>query len=142
MQSAVERKFPSAALTCLCYCAVSNMTKRPLSVTIVSWLFIVAGSVGLVYHLLPLMRLGEISRPEAVDLAVISFVRILAILAGVFMLRAANWARWLCLAWLGFHVVISFWHTSAEVIMHAVLLVVIAFVLFRPKANDYFSGGV
>ena len=34
----------------------------------------------------------------------------LAIVCGVFLLRGHNWARWLALAWIAFHVVLSAFH--------------------------------
>ena len=70
--------------------------KRPLPVTILGGLFIVAGLTGLVYHLSE----GPLDR----GMILISMVRILAIVGGVFLLLGHNWARWLMLAWLAFHV--------------------------------------
>jgi hypothetical protein len=68
----------------------------------------------------------------------VCFVRLLAIVGGVFLLRGRAWARWLLLAWLAFHVVLSAFHNRVELAMHAGLLVVIGFFLFRPKAAAYF----
>ena len=109
------------------------MSRRPLSVTLVGWLFIAAGATGLVYHA------GEFrTRPRA-EFALTCFVRLLAILGGAFLLRGHNWARWLLIAWLAYHVALSAFHSPLELAMHAGLLVVIAYLLLRPKASAYFG---
>jgi hypothetical protein len=110
------------------------MIKRPLSVTIISWLFIAAGAVGLAYHATEFKAL----EPFQFELLLICFVRLLAILGGVFMLRGRNWARWLSISWIGYHVVLSAFHTVAGLMMHTLLLVVIAWFLLRPQASAYF----
>src|SRR6185295_13640580 len=108
------------------------MTKRPVAVLLVSLLFIVAGSIGLIYHsreLIWAVRSSAGSQPdwrELIEIAVITLVRALAILTGVFMLRARNWARWLCVAWLAFHVIVSIWHSKFSLLFHLMLLIVIA----------------
>ena len=66
--------------------------KRPFAVTITGGLFIVAGLVGLVYHL------SETSLDQWTVL--ISIVRIMAVVGGAFLLIGRNWARWQCsLGW-------------------------------------------
>ena len=108
------------------------MNKRPLSVTIMGWLFIAAGTVGLVYHSRDLRHLFQN------DSVWVCLVRVLAIVAGVYVLRRRNWARWLCVVWMAYHVGLSAYHSMREVIMHAVLLVLIAYCLFQRKASAYF----
>jgi hypothetical protein len=105
--------------------------KRPLPVTILGCLFIVAGLVGFVYHLSesPLDRW----------VVLISIVRIIAVVGGVFLLMGHNWARWLILAWLAFHVVVSAFHSLSESIAHVVLLIIVSYVLLRPPASRYFQ---
>ncbi len=76
------------------------MNKRPLSVTLVGWLFIAAGIVGIAYHATEF----NASDPFGYDLLLALGVRILAIVGGAFALRGANWARWLLLVWLAYHV--------------------------------------
>jgi hypothetical protein len=111
----------------------SPMNKRPLSVTVVGWLFIVTGVVGLVYHA------GEIKTLRPLEYALVCLVRLLAIFGGAFLLRGRNRARWLVVAWLAFHVALSVLHTPAELAMHAALLVLIAWLLFRPKSSAWFK---
>jgi len=94
-----------------------------------------------VYHTLPLFQgqAVDMGRGGTVDTLVISFVRVLAILAGVFMLRGHNWARWLAVAWAAFHVIVSIWHTPFEVVMHIVVLLVVVYILFRRASAEYFA---
>ena len=104
----------------------------PLSVTLISCLFIAAGIIGIIYHA---SELKDLATPEV---SLVLFVRMLAIIGGIFTLRGANWARWLLVAWIFYHVILSFFHSSAEVIMHFVLSIVVVISLFHPKANTYF----
>jgi hypothetical protein len=112
------------------------MNKRPLSITLISWIFIAAGSVGVAYHASELKTQHSFES----DILWVVFVRLLAIIGGVFMLRGHNWARWLLVAWMAYHIVLSALHSVMEVAMHALLFGVIGYFLFRPKASAYFRG--
>ncbi|HXD34699.1 MAG TPA: hypothetical protein VN643_26510 [Pyrinomonadaceae bacterium] len=116
------------------------MNKRPVTILIVGWLFILAGSVGLIYHSLDVIRdaANGLDRHELIDAAVILPLRVIAIISGVFILYACNWARWLCVLWMAFHVVVSIWHSAFAFVFHLVLTIVIGLLLFRPKASEYF----
>src|SRR5581483_9721081 len=102
-------------------------TKRPISVTIVSWVYILAGVVGIAAHITEL----DLRHPFANDAVLALIVRLLAIIAGVFMLRGANWARWLAIVWIAYHVVLSSFHSVAAAAVHALLLAVFAYFLCR-----------
>ena len=105
--------------------------KRPIAVTILGGLFIVAGTVGLVYHLR--------ERPLEPQIVLVSAIRVLAIVGGIFLLLGHSWARWLLLVWLGFHVVLSAFHSLSEASAHAALLLLVAYFLFWPPASKYFQ---
>jgi hypothetical protein len=107
--------------------------KRPLSVTIVSFVYIAAGLVGFVYHL------SDWKLPLQHEIVWISLVRLLAIVAGLFMLRGSNWARWLALIWITFHVVVGALHGWTQLLPHALLLTAIAFFLLRRPATQFFE---
>lgn len=110
------------------------MNRRPVSVTIISWLFIAAGVIGFAYHVTEF----KAQRPFEYEVVWVCLVRLLAILSGLFMLRGSNWARWLLLVWIAYHVVLSAFHSLSELAMHGLLLGVVAFFLFRPQASAYF----
>ena len=105
--------------------------RRPIPVTILGGLFIVVGLVGVAYHLS--------ERPADPAIVLITLIRILAIVGGVFLLRGHSWARWLLIGWLGFHVVVSAFHSLPEMAAHAVLLIVVAYFLFTPPDSKYFQ---
>ena len=114
--------------------AHSKIVKRPLAVTIIAWVYIAAGVIGLAYHATEF----KMARPFENDAAWVCSVRLLAIVAGAFLLRGQNWARWLSIGWMAWHVGLSGFHELSGLIVHALLLVVIAFFLFRRRASAYF----
>jgi hypothetical protein len=107
-----------------------NAMKRPLPVTIIACLFIVAGLVGLVYHLS--------ESPLDHWIVLVSIVRIIAVVGGVSLLMGHNWARWLMLAWLAFHAVVSAFHSLSEFMPHVVLLMIVGYVLLGSPSSKYF----
>jgi membrane-bound ClpP family serine protease len=111
------------------------MNKRPLTVTVLSFVFIAAGVTGLIYHL----KDFKPQHPFQYEIIWVTLVRLLAIIGGLFMFLGRNWARWLCLAWLGFHVIVSAFHPLGELVFHAVIFVLITILLLRRDANEYFS---
>jgi hypothetical protein len=107
-----------------------NKKNRPVNVLILSCLYISMGTIGFAYHFREMMAFQQ-------DSVWIELVRLLAILCGAFMLRGRNWARWLALAWMALHVAISF-PAPGQVAFHLLFFVVIAWLLFRPDAMQYF----
>jgi len=113
-----------------------NSSKRPLAVTILGCVYIVVGAVGFAVNFSGL-------RPRdgfPYDGLWVELLESLAIVCGVFMLRGHNWARWVALAWMAFHVILSAFHALPEFAIHCLLCIVIAWVLFRPKTAQYFRG--
>lgn len=104
--------------------------KRPLPVLVFGYLFILAGAVGLGYHLA--------SWPLEHDFLLLAAIRLLAIVGGVYLLLGHNWSRWLLLAWLAFHVVVSFYHSVAETVLHAIFMLLFASFLFRTPTSTFF----
>lgn len=113
-----------------------NANKRPRSVTVLSSVYLAVGTAGFVYHLRPVLA----ARAVHSDDLMVELSEVLAIVAGAFMLRGRNAARWLALAWMAFHVAISFLDSLEKVAVHAVFFAVIAYVLWRPEAQTYFRG--
>ena len=117
------------------------MKDRPLSITIIGWLFMIFGSIALLSGLLPLtgadsaQLIAEFKTHWMVHLS-----RLAAIVSGLFMLRGHNWARWLLVVWIVFHIVIGALHGWIPLLTHVVIFSVILFFLFRRKAAEYFAG--
>src|SRR5215472_7021520 len=59
---------------------------------------------------------------------------------GVFLLRGQNWARWVAVAWVALHVIVSVLNTFHGIVVHSLLFILIAWLLFRPEAARYFRG--
>ncbi|MBI2479112.1 MAG: hypothetical protein HYV60_10910 [Planctomycetia bacterium] len=112
------------------------MRKRPLSITVIGWIFVAAGLVGLAYHATEF----KAEHPFAAEFLGVCFVRLLAIVCGAFVLRGSNWARWGLVVWLGYHVILSVLHTPLELAVHGLLFVAVFYFLFRPQASAYFRG--
>ena len=117
------------------------MKKRPIAVMIVSVLFIVIGLGCMFRGVWSLFagRGGGITGHALMDASLVEVSSLDALASGLFMWRGANWARWLCLAWMAFHVVISLGHDRVRLIVHLVWFVVLTVVLFWPSANAYFT---
>jgi hypothetical protein len=110
-------------------------TKRPISITILAWLYIAVGVIGTAAHYLDFRT----HKPLLNEIVWITALGAAAIVAGAFMLHGRNWARWLALAWMGFHVAISVLHPLRELIIHSVLFVLFAYLLLRREAKEYFA---
>ena len=108
--------------------------KRPLAVTIIGCVYVLTGVLGFAYHFSELFS-GGLPHNDAVR---VEITEAAALVAGVFLLRGRNWARWLAVAWMAFHVVISAFHSVGQCAVHALFLAVIAWFLFRPPAAEYF----
>lgn len=108
-----------------------NSMNRPFQVTILGWLFIVVGILSTIYHLWK-SPLDRWTFP-------ILLVGIIAVVAGVFLLRGARWARWLVLVWLAFHVVVSALNSLSDALPHFMLLLVVGYFLLGPPTSKYFQ---
>ncbi len=109
------------------------MSSRPISVTVIAWVYIAAGAIGFVYHFAELLE-----RPFHYDAIWVECLRLLAVVAGVFILRGRNWARWLALAWIGFHVIVSAFHSLPELAIHCLFFALTTWALFWGGASRHF----
>lgn len=105
--------------------------ERPFQVTVLGWLFIAVGILSTIYHLLK----GSLDR----WIVPVFLVGAIAVIAGVFLLRGARWARWLVLAWLAFHVVVGALISLSAAMPHVVLLLVVGYFLLGPPTSQYFQ---
>jgi hypothetical protein len=108
-----------------------NSAKRPITVVFLSCLYIAVGAIGLVVNLPKLVAL----QPDSMW---IELTELLALIAGAFMFRGHNWARWLALVWMAFHVAVSL-PEARQVVIHSIIFASIAWVLFRPDIRRYFT---
>lgn len=110
------------------------LKKCPLSVAVLSCLLAAAGVLGLVAQ--PVKFLTE-HRFE-LEMIWAGLASAVAVVSGLYMLRGNNWARWLAMAWIAFHVVLSFFHAWQQIAIHGVIFAAFAYFLFRPEANTFF----
>lgn len=110
------------------------MNKRPIAVIIIGCLYMATGVFALAFHLIDFKP----QRPFQYDIVWMALVNLMAIVCGVYLLRGYNWARWLALAWIGFHVALSIFHPPLELLVHSLLFIAVLYFLFRPQATQYF----
>lgn len=108
-----------------------NAHRRPVSILVAAGLYLAVGVLGFAAHF------GEL-RVGRSDAPMIELTEFLAVVAGVFLLRRQNWARWLALAWIAFHVLLSALHSTREMAIHGLLCLAIAWLLFNTAADGYF----
>lgn len=106
--------------------------KRPFSVTFVAWLYLVVNVVALALHYSDVLPPYH-SRDLWVDI-----LRLIGLVTGAWLLRGANWARWLALAWMAFHVWVGYLNGWIPGLIHSGFFILILVLLFRPAANAWF----
>ena len=111
------------------------MRKPPVSVILVAVLFMLAGMIGFIYHL------KEIYTPiiDHKEIVWVLLIRILAILCGILLFLGYKWARWLPIAWLLYHVLLSAFHSTSELATHLILSILVAVLLFLPVSTRFFT---
>lgn len=109
--------------------------KRPIVVTILAFLLMLTGAAGLVGDSTHFKSLPA-HFYETMGIAALHGI---AIVAGAFLLRGHNWARWLAIAWITFHLGISLWHSAEELLIHFIVFALFLWALFRGKSGKYFS---
>jgi hypothetical protein len=110
------------------------MKKHPPSITLLSYLLIVVGAGGFAGHFYEAFKRHSLASDDVLVLA----ISLISVVGGAFMLRGKNWARWLSMGWIAFHVVLSMFHSMREVAVHALFLMVFAVALSRPAADKFF----
>lgn len=120
--------------------------QRSRSITVIAWIFIVTGTAGLLKDLWPLLspnaaaQLAKLKADGLADLGPAWTSRVLAILGGIGLLRGYNWARWLLVVWMAFHIGLSALHSSDELLVHAAIFIPILYLLFRRSSTSFFDG--
>jgi hypothetical protein len=110
------------------------MNKRPVAVLVIGCLYVATGVLALAFHLTDFKP----QRPFHYDIVWMALVNLTAVVCGVYLLRGRNWARWVALAWIAFHVALSIFHPPLELVVHSLLCIAVLYFLFRPRATQYF----
>lgn len=110
--------------------------RAPLLITLLAWIFILVGIVGIGYHSTEL----NLRDPFADSHLVLGlFVRLLAIVGGILLLRNVGWARWILILWTMYHVVLSWTHSLPQFVLHCVVMIVVTYILLMPASSAYFT---
>jgi hypothetical protein len=118
--------------------------KRPLSITIIAWLSILAGVVCFLFLLFVALYADSASsqnplgRFRGAGLFIVGTMAALA--GGVLVLRGLSLGRLLILAALVALLAESLEQQALVIVTYGLLLVVCGYFLFRPQASDYFRG--
>jgi len=104
---------------------------RPWSQVVVAVIFLALGILDIARGLAPLFASAPHWHMATDDVEVLA-IGVAAIVGGIYVLRGANWARWLLAVWMAFHVAISIGQPK-QLIAHIVIFGCIAFLLFRRR---------
>lgn len=112
------------------------MNRRPLAVTVVGLLYILVGVASAAFHLMGF----NVQHPFQYDIVWAEGINLVAILCGVYLLRGHNWARWLAIAWIAFHVILSALRILPGLAVHALFFIILVYLLIHPTSGRYFRG--
>lgn len=125
------------------------MKNRPISIAIISWFLIVTAFISLVasvwaYGNPDVVKMMEMNvLPVSVQYTLTAVGVVLSILCGVLMLKARQSGRTVYVGWTLLSLAIGLFTAPAKMMLlpGLIFFLIIAFFLFRPKANEYFSQG-
>ena len=110
---------------------MAHASRPPASVLVIACLYLAVGVVGFTYHFRELLALHP-------DAWAIEATELLAVLAGIGLLLRWNWARWLAIAWIAFHVALSLHDPLSKLAVHIAFFLLITATLLRPAASLWF----
>lgn len=121
--------------------------KRPTSVTVISWILIVMGSISLIVSTMNLNNpaarevLSKNPIPLGIQYVMMYAAILITLVCGIAMLKRLNWARLLYVGWNIFTFIVGLVTSPAKAMMipGIILFLILAYFLFRPKANEYFK---
>ncbi len=123
------------------------MNQRPKSITVICWILIAMGGISLISSTLSLNNpatqelMSKSSIPISIQYIMMYAGLLVTLVCSVAMLKGQNWARLLYVGWstIGFIIGIATSPLKAFMIPGIIVFLIIAFFLFRPKANEYFK---
>lgn len=123
------------------------MNKRPTSISVIAWILIAMAGISLVATTAMINNpmaeemMAKNPVPIPVQYAINYIALLITLISGIAMLKGKNWSRFLYVSWsfVGFAFSLATSPIKAPLIPGFILFVVIAFFLFRPKANAFFT---
>jgi len=110
------------------------MKTRPPTVTVISFFFVAVGIISTALHVWQF----DITRPSQLEETGIYAIGAAAVVAGIYMLQGRNWARWLALGWISFHVIVAAFNRPLGLLVHGVFIALLAWFLFRRESQEWF----
>jgi hypothetical protein len=123
------------------------MAKRPLSITIIAWLLIVLTVLGLIAAFTmgsnPAMTkaLEQMHMSLAMYQAWVALNTIVTLICAYGFLKGLPWSRVLYIVFGIIGLIVSYYISpmKAAILISLLILIVVAFFLFRENANDWFQ---
>ena len=123
------------------------MNKRPRAVAVIGWILVVMGIFSMFATSVNLKNpkviasMQETPLPMSMQYAILTLGVMIMTICGLGILKGKNWARFLYVGWGVFSFLLAIAIGTMQITMVPGLLIflVIAFFLFRPGANAYFS---
>jgi len=123
------------------------MNQRPKSITVVCWILIITGGISLISSTFSLTNpvaqelMAKSSIPISIQYVIMYAGLIITLVCAIAMLKRQNWARLLYVVWsiIGFIIGIATSPMKVIMIPSIIIFLIVAFFLFRPKANEYFK---
>jgi len=124
------------------------MPKRPTSVTVIAWIIII-GAVFALYSSFTMSSnpvaarlLDQSPLPMSVHIGFSVFGAAVILVAGYGVLKGYPWSRWLYIGWSMVGLAFSLLTVPivSVLVISLLFLIVVAFFLFRPAANEWFNG--
>lgn len=111
---------------------------RPRAITLIGWLFIAVGAIGILKDVVPFVtdharQLAALRAQSVSELGAAWTSSLLAALGGAGLLRGHAWARWLLAAWMAFHIVLTALHDMETFLVHVAIFAPILYLLFHPR---------
>jgi hypothetical protein len=123
------------------------MNKRPKSITIIAWILIVVGGLGLISNSLSVLDVLDASAhgrnvSPFFPMLILGYVGAgIVLTSGVGILKARNWARHLYTVWgiIGLIIVLLASPFKILFIPNLIFYLVVLSYLYKPGADDYFG---
>ncbi len=124
------------------------MTNRPTSITVIGWVLIVLGVLSIAGEFARSIGLrssqimAHSQMPIPIQVALSLTGGLVNLMCGYSLLRAKNWARYVCVCWAAFQIVLG-WVTSPiklPMIPSIFLFLLATYILFRPRYRTFFEG--
>lgn len=123
------------------------MKARPLSVTIIAWVLIVLGVIGLAglaltsNSQLALSIMSQSPMSLQMQMIVGAISAVVSVACGVAILKGKDWGRtvYVVVGALGIVITLVTTPTVSGIALNVAVLAVIAFFLFRAPANEFFG---